>query len=244
MNVVRKCYYLKGERWDVLRDVRFDVAKGEFLTLLGPSGCGKTTLLRLIAGLESGYEGRIEINGEKIVGAGRDRDVVFQESRLLGWRSVESNIAFALPTTMGRSERDRRIEHALELVGLSDSRRAWPSQLSGGMQRRVAFARAIVNVPNVLMMDEPFSGLDLRTKMSLQQHIGGIRERERLTMILVTHDIDEALYLSDRIAILTPRPATIAEEFDVPLDRPRDCTSLRYSELRTRILSRILNDGL
>lgn len=241
VKIESKFFVLNGEVREVLRELRFEVPKGEFVTMLGPSGCGKTTLLRLIMGLDLNYDGEIRVSGHPVIGPGRERDIVFQESRLLPWRSILGNVTFALPRSMSSVEKNRRVDHVLGLVGLSDVRHARPSQLSGGMQRRAAFGRAIVNLPELLLMDEPFSGLDLSTKLPLQDQIRGIQQREGMTMLLVTHDIDEAIFFSDRIAILTSRPATINREVTVPLGHPRRRSSPEYIDFKSLISGSVLN---
>jgi len=205
----------------VLSDVAFTVPKGSFVSILGPSGCGKTTLLRMIAGLDDRYSGAIEIDGKQVRGANRQVGIMFQEARLLGWRTVEQNVDFALPRSLDRVQRQKMLDHALNLVGLSSSRKAWPSQISGGMERRTALAPAVVNLPSLLLLDEPFSALDFIGKVKLWNEIEAIHKRENLTTLLVTHDLEEALYLSDVMIFLGKNPATVVQKTLVNIGRPR-----------------------
>jgi ABC-type nitrate/sulfonate/bicarbonate transport system ATPase subunit len=238
----RKEFRFGGVPVPVLGSLEFTVAEHEFLGILGPSGCGKTTLLRILAGLDLDYEGSIVVGGRPVRGPGRDRSLLFQESRLLPWMSVERNVTFALPDEMERSEKKTRMADALRLVGLSDYARAMPSQLSGGMVKRVALARAIINSPNILLLDEPFSALDSPTKYSLQDELKRLRAAEgRMATILVTHDIDEAVYLSDRILILGPRVSCVLTEIPVSLERPRDRTRSEFHEACARVTRTIFD---
>lgn len=216
----------------ILKDLAFDVRRGELLGIIGPSGCGKTTLLRIMMGLDTQYEGTVVVEGSPVIGTGSDRGLVFQESRLLPWRRVFQNIDFALPRSISRKERHARVREVIERVGLKGSERLWPHELSGGMIRRVAIARAIVNLPRLLLMDEPFSSLDDPSRYALQREIAGIHvQQTALTTIFVTHDIDEAVYLCDRIFVLSQKPSSVIQEFPVPLERPRDRTSQEFHGL-------------
>ena len=228
----------------IIQNLEFTLTKGEFVSLVGPSGCGKTTLLRLIAGLDAAYEGEIKTDGELVRSPGPDRGVVFQESRLLPWLSVEQNVAFALPPTISQVERTQRVTHVLELVGLKRSARAWPYQLSGGMAKRVALARALVNLPKVLLLDEPLSGVDPFVRFGLEDEIARLHFCEGLTTLLVTHDVDEAVYLSDRVLVLGGSPSRILEEFQIELARSRSRTSTGAIAYRQRIIDRLLAAGV
>jgi ABC-type nitrate/sulfonate/bicarbonate transport system ATPase subunit len=240
VRIDRKSFRKGGTEVRVLEDVAFEVARGEFVSILGPSGCGKTTLLRLIAGLDTDFDGDLRLVGARVSGPGRDRGVVFQESRLLPWLSVASNVAFALPEGIGREVRRRRVDEALRLVGLAGSRDAWPYQLSGGQEKRVALARALVNLPELLLMDEPFAALDVLAKYALQDEVARVHEQRRLTTVLITHDVDECIYLSDRIMIMSDHPATIRRIYEVDLPRPRLRTSDVLAHLRAMILGELL----
>ena len=242
IHIPRKDFSVNGRTVHVLTDLRFEVRRGEFVSLLGPSGCGKTTLLRMIAGLERADEGHISLDGHAINGPGPDRGIVFQESRLFPWLTVEQNVGFALPAGTSGQGAQRLINHALELVGLSKFRQAWPYQLSGGMEKRVALARALVNVPSLLLLDEPYSALDTFAKFALQAELARIHEREKMTSVLITHDLDEAIYLSDRIVVLSPAPATIRNIHPISLSRPRDRTSEAFARFRSIILEEVLRN--
>lgn len=223
----------------VLGELQFNVKRQEFISILAPSGAGKTTLLRLIAGLDTDYAGEIYASGKQVTGPGLDRGVVFQESRLLPWLTAESNVSFALPESAGREERSSRTKHILEVVSLSSSRNLLPHQLSGGMERRVALARALVNLPGILLLDEPLSALDLFIRYTLQNEIAAIHSREGLTSILVTHDVDEAIFLSDRILVLSGTPTRITDEVHVAFPRLRERSDSAYHSERRRLLNSI-----
>lgn len=229
VEIINKTFSINGRTRKVLSELRFDVHDHECLAILGPSGCGKTTLLRLIAGVDLEYEGVITVHGNVVRGPSRDRGLMFQESRLLPWLSVEHNIAFALPKGLSGNEKRRLVVDTLTLVGLYEYRKAWPSQLSGGMAKRVALARAIINCPKLLLLDEPFAALDSPTKYSLQDEIMRIHRAEhRMSTVLVTHDIDEAVYMSDRILILSPIPSHVLLQIPVSLSRPRNRASGQF----------------
>lgn len=243
VHVDRKQFSVNSTPRRVLENLHFEVERGEFVTLLGPSGCGKTTLLRLVAGLDTSFDGSISISGLQINGPGPDRGIVFQESRLLPWMNVQRNVAFALPEGTKTEESIRRVDHALQLVELREFLNAWPYQLSGGMEKRVALARALVNLPKILLLDEPFGALDAFTKYALQDELTRVHLEERLTTLLVTHDIDEAVYLSDRIAVLSTAPANVRKTYEINLPRPRKRTSGEFGQLRASILNDVLSQG-
>jgi sulfonate transport system ATP-binding protein len=217
-----------------LRDVSLRVASGEVVAIVGGSGCGKSTLLRVIAGLEREHEGTVEVGGAPVTGPGLDRGIVFQEHRLLPWLTVERNVAFGV-ASLPAMERRRTVDEHLELVGLRAFARAYPHELSGGMAQRVAIARALAPRPRVLLLDEPFGALDALTRIQLQEELLRIWEAERTTLVLVTHDIDEAVFLADRVVVLGSRPGTVRRVVDVDLPRPRDRTSWAFAELRRLI---------
>jgi sulfonate transport system ATP-binding protein len=222
----------------VLDDVSLHVRPGEFVSVLGASGCGKSTLLRLIAGLDAGYSGAIMMGGERVCDTSLERGIVFQDHRLFPWLTAEQNILAALRNAplSAREKHDVVAEH-IALVGLAGFERAYPHQLSGGMAQRVAIARGLVNRPRVLLLDEPFGALDALTRGRLQNELLRIWERERITMILVTHDVDEAIYLGDRVVTMAPRPGRIRRIVDIALPRPRERTDPRFARLRDAILS-------
>ena len=217
-----------------LEDINLSIREGEFISIVGSSGCGKSTLLRIIAGLENGYDGTVKLGNRRIAGPGLDRGMVFQEHRLIPWLTVEENVAFGL-NGLAAGESERLVREHLELVGLSGFAKAHPHQLSGGMAQRVAIARALVNQPKLLLLDEPFGALDALTKIQLQQEILRIWEAERTTMVLVTHDIDEAIYLGDRVVVMSSRPGTAKKILQVPLPRPRDRSSYEFVQIRKEI---------
>jgi sulfonate transport system ATP-binding protein len=217
-----------------LDNIDLHIAPGQFISIVGGSGCGKSTLLRIIAGFETDYVGEVSLHGQPIRKPGLDRGMVFQEHRLLPWLTVEENIALGL-NGMSRDEVRRRIDEHLELVGLAGFVKAYPGQLSGGMSQRVAIARALANQPEILLLDEPFGALDALTKIQMQNEILRIWQAEKTTMILVTHDIDEAIFLGDQVVVMSSRPGTIRRLLPVHLPRPRDRSSLEFIELRREI---------
>ncbi|HEY9246915.1 MAG TPA: ATP-binding cassette domain-containing protein [Candidatus Methanoperedens sp.] len=220
---------------NVLENVTFKVLPGEFVGIIGPSGCGKSTLLRLIAGLDNHYSGKIFLNDIEIRKPGIDRGMIFQDSRLLPWYDVEKNIGFAL---IGRKDIDRAkiISEHIKLVGLKGFEKSYPYQLSGGMAQRVSIARALVNRPKLLLLDEPLGALDAMTRIYMQQEIERIWEKDRASMILVTHDIEEAIYLCDRIVIMSCRPGKIKRIITVPLARPRVRNDPVFVKIKDEIL--------
>ena len=222
-----------------LADVSLQVEQGEFVSLIGPSGCGKTTLLRLIAGLDTPQQGSLRIAGEPIAGPSHERGYVFQQGALFPWASVAKNIATGLKARGVYAEQRHRVPEFIDLVGLTGFEQAYPHQLSGGMAQRVAIARALINEPQVLLLDEPLGALDAFTRIELQDKLLDLWRRLGSTMVLVTHDIDEAIYLSDRIVIMTPRPGRISEIIEVDFDRPRARDDARFLQLRARILEKL-----
>jgi NitT/TauT family transport system ATP-binding protein len=230
-----------------LEGVSLEVFEGEFVCIVGPSGCGKTTLLHSIAGLKPYFppdSGQILIGGEKVKGPGAERGIVFQEYALFPWRDVQENIEFGLKLRgVPREERARRSEYYIHLVGLNEFRKKFPHQLSGGMKQRVAVARALVNNPKVLLMDEPFAVVDAQTRMTLQEELNRIYDNEKKTVIFVTHSVEEAIFLATRIIVMSSRPGRILEDLPVRLPRPRLWAEIgrdpAYQELLSRILSLI-----
>jgi NitT/TauT family transport system ATP-binding protein len=224
----------------VLDKISFDVEDKEFVCILGSSGCGKTTLMRLIAGLDTAVSGSIVIDGEEMKGTNPKVGMVFQEYSLFPWRSVIDNIAFGLEMRgIPQDERYRIAERYLNLVNLAQFRTSYPSELSGGMRQRVAVARALALDPSVLLMDEPFGALDAQTRNMLQQELLDIWEATKKTILFITHSVDEAVYLSDRIIVLTPRPGRICRIFTIGLPRPRDRTSVEFGQVRREVLDLI-----
>lgn len=217
-----------------LSNINLTIAKGQFIGIIGGSGCGKSTLLRILAGFETEYVGTVTLNNKPIGKPGLDRGMVFQEHRLLPWLTVEENIALGL-SKMSADEIQSRIQEHLDLVGLNGFAKSYPGQLSGGMSQRVAIARALVNQPDILLLDEPFGALDALTKMQMQNEVLRIWQIEQMTMILVTHDIEEAIFLSDLIVVMSGRPGTIKTLIAVDLPRPRDRSSSEFMALRKKI---------
>lgn len=229
-----KTFTLSSGSVQALRNIELDIPAGRFISIVGASGCGKSTLLRIIAGLETQYDGQVTLGGADIFGPSLDRGVIFQEHRLLPWLTVEANVAFGLKNRP-KAEIGQLVAEHLDLVGLASFAKAYPHQLSGGMAQRVAIARALVNKPKLLLLDEPFGALDAMTKIQMQQEILRIWEVEQTTMILVTHDIDEAIYLGDEVVVMSARPGTVKMVLPVSLPRPRDRTSSDFVALRKRI---------
>ena len=233
-----------GNTLAVLDTIGLKVQSGEFVSVVGASGCGKSTLLRLIAGLDSEFTGEIRFDGASVSGTGLERGLVFQEPRLFPWLNVEQNIAVALrnSTLNAKQKRDAIAKH-IELVGLGGFEQAFPHQLSGGMAQRVAIARGLVNRPRVLLLDEPFGALDALTRSRLQAELQGIWEHEKITMVLVTHDVEEAVFLSDRVVIMQPHPGRIRRIVDVPLAHPRNRSDAAFIRIRDDVLSEFIEPG-
>lgn len=222
----------------VLSDFSLDVRKGELITLVGPSGSGKTTILRLIAGLIEPTSGEILVNGKPCTAPGVDRGMVFQEFALFPWRSVRRNVEFGLEVAgVPKEERRERAEKYISLAGLDKFIDARVHELSGGMKQRVGIARALVGHPDVILMDEPFGALDAQTRNIMQVQLLKILEKTDQTIVFVTHSVDEAVFLSDRIVVLTKRPATIKEIIEIPWPRPRDRANPEFTALRKKILA-------
>jgi ABC-type nitrate/sulfonate/bicarbonate transport system ATPase subunit len=233
-----KQYQVKGKPLPVLDNISLSIRPGEFVSVVGSSGCGKSTLLRLIIGLEDDYRGEMLLDGHRIVGTSLERGIVFQEHRLFPWLTVEQNVGLGLLNAKSPRETKRKsVQEHIELVGLKGFETAYPYQLSGGMAQRVAIARALVNRPEVLLLDEPFGALDALTRSHLQQELQRIWEQEGITMILVTHDVEEAVYLGDRVVVMQPRPGRIKRIVDVPLARPRERGSYAFSQIKEHVLA-------
>lgn len=229
-----------GTRLTALNNINFTVKAGSFISLIGPSGCGKTTLLRAIAGLNLVNEGTIYLDGKQVTKPGHDRGCAFQEANLYPWLSIEKNLSFGLKARGIYKSKKEDVNKYIEMVGLSGFENAYPHQLSGGMNQRASLARALVGHPKVLLLDEPLGALDAFTRMNMQDEILRIWKKHKMTMIMVTHDVDEAVYLSDQVVIMTPRPAKIEQAIDIELGRPRARESSDFLIYRTKILE-ILN---
>ncbi len=220
-----KRYWFEREDREVLavNDVSLDVEDGEFLAIVGPSGCGKTTLLNIVAGLLPYEEGTVAIDGKKVQGPGVDRAVVFQHASLLPWRTIIGNVRYGmeLQKRFDESAMRQRADHFIKLVGLSGFERHYPNELSGGMQQRVNLARALAADPKVLLMDEPFAALDAQTREFMQAELLKIWSDNRKTVLFITHQINEAVYLADRVAVMSARPGRLKGVFKIPFGRPR-----------------------
>ena len=231
-----------------LKGIDLEIAENEFLTLVGTSGCGKSTLLSIVAGLEQPTEGRALLDGAVVVSPGLDRGVVFQNYTLLPWLNAQENVEFALKAAGKPNMEARDIAKShLDLVGLSGFERAYPSELSGGMKQRVAIARALSYRPRMLLMDEPFGALDALTRHNLQELLTRIWEQHRITVLFITHDVEEAVYLSDRVAVMTNRPGRIKAMVPITLPRPRRydmVTSPEFQAFQRRILDEIRSESL
>lgn len=237
---INKRYALPDRQLEVLRSIDLTIHPGEFVTIVGASGCGKSTLLRLIVGLDQDYEGEIVLDGARVSGTSLDRGIVFQDHRLLPWMTVEDNIALALLNSGLTAQRKRAIvaEH-IRLVRLDGFESAYPKQLSGGMAQRAAIARALVNRPKLLLLDEPLGALDALTRLHLQKELQRIWMEHRTTVVMVTHDVDEAAYLSDRIVIMDANPGRVREIVNVPLAHPRDRSASSLRRIRDEILQHL-----
>lgn len=225
--------YPNGTR--ALAGLNLEVAEGEIVAVVGGSGCGKSTFLRLVAGLEQATRGQIHLDGETITKPNPLVGLVFQEPRLLPWLTVEQNVSFGL-AERPRAERERLSREVLERVGLLDYAHCWPRELSGGQAQRVAIARALAPHPKVLLLDEPFSALDAFTRASLHDHVLSLWAAFRPTLVLVTHDVEEAAFLADRVLVMRPNPGRIAAEIDVDLVRPRDRYGSGIEQMKRKIL--------
>jgi NitT/TauT family transport system ATP-binding protein len=222
----------------VLENVSLEVGDGEFVCLVGPSGCGKTTLLNAMAGFLAPTAGEIRVDGEVVQGPDPRRIFVFQERGVFPWLTVEGNIGFGL-FRLSRAEREQRIAHYVKMVGLQGFEKAYPNELSGGMKQRLEVARALAVNPDMLFLDEPFGALDSITRLVMRKELLRIWEAERKTIIFVTHDIDEAVQLADRVVVMSSRPATIQQIVDIDIPHPRNLSSARYLELRDGIFQQI-----
>jgi ABC-type nitrate/sulfonate/bicarbonate transport system ATPase subunit len=227
-----------GKSTGVLENISLDVAEGEFVCLLGPSGCGKTTFLNIAAGFLDPTGGEVRIDGDLVNGPDPRRIFVFQERGVFPWLTVEGNIGFGL-FRLSRAERERRIAHYVKLVGLEGFEKSYPQELSGGMKQRLEVARALAVDPDMLFLDEPFGALDSITRLVMRGELLRIWEAERKTILFVTHDIEEAVQLADRVVVMSARPARIQSIVEIDIPHPRDISSPRYLELRDGIFAQI-----
>ena len=238
----------KGQRTQALQPVDFEVKDNDFVTILGPSGCGKSTLLRIVAGLDHATSGRVLLDGVPVEGPGADRGMVFQSYTLFPWLTIEQNIRFGLRERgMPEAQQKERAAYFIAKVGLRGFEQHFPKQLSGGMQQRTAIARALANDPKILLMDEPFGALDNQTRVLMQELLLGIWESERKTVLFVTHDIDEAIFMANRVAVFSARPGRIKTELAVDLPHPRHYTiktSPEFMDLKARLTEEIRAESM
>jgi NitT/TauT family transport system ATP-binding protein len=244
---IRKTFTKNGQSFQILDIDRFAAREGEFITIIGPSGCGKSTFLHILGGFIRPERGAIRVYGAEVHEPGPDRGMMFQEFALFPWRSVAGNVASALEVQgMPRERIDETVERQLEMIGLAEFRNHYPAELSGGMKQRVALARVLAFDPKVLLMDEPFGALDAQTREAMQEELTRLWERTGKTIVFVTHDIEEAIYLADRVVVLSARPARIKEEVQIKLPRPRDITvkkSLACHEYRNHVWDLIRSES-
>ncbi len=237
---LHKNFFIKGQKIEVLSGVNLNVKKGELVAIVGASKRKKSTLLKLITTLETISSGEILLDGEPVSGPSPKCSMIFQEARLFPWLSVQQNIEFVIPDSIPKSEKKELVEYYTRLVGLSEFTDAVPNQLSGGMQQRVSIARALATRPQLLLLDEPFGALDAFTRMTMQQEVLRIWEQDHTTMIIVTHDIDEAIFLSNRVVIMGKNPGVVRKIVPVELPFPRGRTDQEFLEIRGEIMKEFL----
>lgn len=231
-----KVFYTPDGEHEVVKDLNFSTRENEFLVLFGPGQCGKTTIINMIAGFENATTGQILAKGKKVEKPDVSRGVVFQSISLFPWMTAMQNVEYGLKIKgVGKDERQKRAQKYIDLVGLKGFEKSFPVQLSGGMKQRVGIARAYCNEPEVMLMDEPFGALDAQTRYMMQEELQRIWSTEKRTVIFVTNNIEEAIYLADRIIVLTNCPATVKKEYEIDLPRPRDLVSEKFLALRKEI---------
>lgn len=238
---VSKGFFRAGETetFTALEHINLTIQAGEFVSILGTSGCGKSTLLRMIAGLETPTTGKIYAGGKEVVGAHPDRGLMFQEHALFPWLTVRKNMVFALKAAGRFKEYGKEIDALLETAGLKEFANAYPHQLSGGMRQRAALIRSLAVSPDILLLDEPLGALDNFTRMGLQDELLRLWNKRKNTMILITHDVDEAIYLSQKIVVMNPNPGHIAEVVEIPMSYPRNRAISEFLDIRARLLRRL-----
>lgn len=239
---LNKHFVVDKQPMEVLRDINLQIKKGEFITIVGHSGCGKSTLLKIICGLVDYEEGVVERNGHAVVGPGPKCGMVFQDHRLLPWLKIKDNVGFGL-RDLTKQEREANVSRHLELVGLKGFENSYPGQLSGGMSQRAAIARGLANNPSILLLDEPFGALDALTRIQMQKEILKIQEAEKTTMVMVTHDIDEAIYLGNRIVVMSARPGEIKEIIRTDPIESRKRNSPLFTQYKKRIYDYFFEDS-
>ncbi|MEH7308501.1 ABC transporter ATP-binding protein [Neobacillus drentensis] len=245
---VGKVFKTKKGETTALEKTSFSIEEGEFVTILGPSGCGKSTVLRIVAGLEDATSGQVLLDGQEINGPGPDRGMVFQSYTLFPWLSVKDNITFGLKLKgVSNKERDDIARHYLQLIGLEGFENHFPIQLSGGMKQRVAIARALANDPKILLMDEPFGALDAQTRNIMQEVLLKAWEESKKTILFITHDVDESIFLADSVYVMTARPGRLKKKIPITLERPRDFSvkaTVEFAEYKEELLSLIRDETL
>lgn len=240
---VKKVFPIKNSSIEVLKNVDLKIADGEIVSIVGGSGCGKSTLLRIISGLDKATDGEVIIDGKKVDGSSKkDIGVVFQEPRLFPWSTVEKNIEFGITDKLTKEEKKERVKYYIDLVGLTGFENALPHQLSGGMQQRVNIARSLINEPKALLLDEPFGALDAFTKINLQNEVLKIWEQKKTTLIIVTHDIDEAIYMGNRVVVMSSKPGVVKKEIPVELPRKRNRTGTDFAYIRRKIYAEFFEE--
>lgn len=238
-NISRKYIDANGSEVEALQNINLEINPSEFVSFIGPSGCGKTTLMRLIAGLDKPQEGEVLLDNEVIKGTNYERGYVFQQANLFPWETIENNISAGLKARKVYKEQKDQVAHYIKIAGLQGFEKSYPHQVSGGMAQRASLVRALINNPKVLLLDEPLGALDAFTRIDLQNKLLELWKDRGTTMVLVTHDVDEAIYLSDRIVVMSPRPGKIEEIVDVKLSRPRSRSDENFLHLRTEILEKL-----
>ncbi|WP_299910004.1 ABC transporter ATP-binding protein [uncultured Paracoccus sp.] len=235
-----KSFALNGQPLNVLRDLQFRVEAGEALAIVGPSGCGKSTLLRILAVLEAPDSGSVLIDGDPVQGVGTERAIIFQELRLLPWLTVLGNVAFGLQVRgVSRSEAEQRARHHIRLVGLEEFEKAYPRQLSGGMAQRVGIARALIVQPGNLLLDQPLGALDAMRRLTMREELARIWREEQVTMILVTHDLEEAIFPADRVLVLPKGRGSKRRLIEITLPQPKDRRSAKFVALRRQLMAQL-----
>ncbi|MEH7098000.1 ABC transporter ATP-binding protein [Neobacillus vireti] len=245
---VGKVFKTKNGETTALEKTSFTISEGEFVTILGPSGCGKSTVLRIVAGLEEATSGEVLLDGQEIIGPGPDRGMVFQSYTLYPWLSVKENITFGLKLQgISQKERDDVARHYLQLIGLEGFEKHYPIQLSGGMKQRVAIARALANDPKILLMDEPFGALDAQTRNIMQEVLLKAWEESKKTILFITHDVEESIFLADSVYVMTARPGRLKKKVPIALARPRDFSikgSVEFAGYKEELLALIREESL
>lgn len=243
LNHVQKSFRIENREVQVLKNIDLKARPGEFISIVGASGCGKSTLIRILAGLETASSGDVLVDDRPVQKPSVKVGMIFQEARLFPWLTVEKNIAFGIHENLSKEEKKKQAAKMIRMIGLQGFEKAIPRQLSGGMQQRVNIARALINKPDILLLDEPFGALDALTRINMQNEMLKIWNQEKTTMVLITHDIDEAIFLSDRIIILSEKPGIISRSIDVNMGRPRDRNSYDFTNIRKVIYNEFFENS-